>query len=173
MALPNIDRSREGWYLGLFSVQCLACLALLTWYEVTGNTTDSALGTVVAVGKGMGQLVIVVAAWTVTLLEGYSMLAERYLRRRYREGRAEGQVEGRAEGRVEGRAEGRVEGRVEGRAEGQAEGRVEGRVEGQVERDTEWSAWLSRLQEAQARGEPFDEPSPAGDEARNGPRNHN
>ena len=169
MALPNIDRSREGWYLGLFSVQCLACLALLTWYEVTGNTTDSALGTVVAVGKGMGQLVIVVAAWTVTLLEGYSMLAERYLRRRYREGRAEGQVEGRAEGRVEGRAEGRVEGRVEGRAEGQAEGRVEG----QVERDTEWSAWLRRLQEAQARGEPFDEPSPAEDEARNGPRNHN
>ena len=118
-------------------MQCLACLALLTWYEVTGNTTDSALGTVVAVGKGMGQLVIVVAAWTVTLLEGYSMLAERYLRRRYREGRAEGRAEERAE------------------------------------RDAEWSAWLRRLQEAQARGEPFDEPSPAEDEGRNGPRNHN
>ena len=100
-------------------MQCLACLALLTWYEVTGNTTDSALGTVVAVGKGMGQLVIVVAAWTVTLLEGYSMLAERYLRRRYREGRAEGRAEERAE------------------------------------RDAEWSAWLRRLQEAQARGEPY------------------
>jgi hypothetical protein len=124
-------------------VQCLACLALLTWYEVTGNTTDSALGTVVAVGKGMGQLVIVVAAWTVTLLEGYSgaggavrraqMLAERYLRRRYREGRAEGRAE----------------------------------------RDAEWVAWLRRFREAEARGEPFDEPSPAGDEARNGPRNHN
>ena len=137
MALPNIDKSREGWYLGLFSVQCLACLALLTWHEVTGNTADTTLGTVVAIGKGMGQLIIVVAAWTVTLLEGYSMLAERYLRRRYREGRAEG----------------RVEGRVEERAE--------------------WAAWLRRLQEAEARGEPFDEPSPAEREERNGLRSDN
>ena len=60
-------------------------------------------------------------------------LAERYLRRRYREGRAEERAE----------------------------------------RDAEWVAWLRRFREAEARGEPFDEPSPAGDEARNGPRNHN
>ena len=125
MALPNVDKSREGWYLGLFFVQCLACLGLLAWYEVTDNTSDSTLATVVAIAKGMGQLVIVVAAWTVTLLEGYSMLAERYLRRRYREGRSEGIAEGR------------------------------------VERDAEWLTWLMRRQEAETRGEPFDDPSPA------------
>ena len=144
VALPNVDKSREGWYLALFSVQCLVCLALLGWYEVADNTADSALATVVAVGKGMGQLVIVVAAWTVILLEGYSMLAERYLRRRYQEGR------------VEGRSEGRIEGRVEGRSE----------------RDAEWAAWLVRRQEAEAQGEPFDEPSPAEKEALDHPRNH-
>ena len=137
MSLPNVDRSREGWYLGLFSVQCLACLALLIWYEVADNTTDNALATVIAIGKGMGQLVIVVAAWTVTLLEGYSMLAERYLRRRYREGRAEGRAEERAE------------------------------------RDVEWATWLMRRQEAEARGEPFDEPSPAEKEAHNRPQSYN
>ena len=141
VALPNVDKSREGWYLGLFSVQCLVCLALLVWYEVADNTADSTLATVVAVGKGMGQLVIVVAAWTVILLEGYSMLAERYLRRRYQEGRTEGRAEGRAEGRVEGRSE----------------------------RDAEWATWLTRRQEAEARGEPFDEPSPAEKEPFNRP----
>ncbi len=134
VSLPSIDKTREGWYLGLFSAQCLACLAVLAWYEVGGNTEDSALATVVAIGKGMGQLVIVVAAWTVTLLEGYSMLAERYLMRRYREGEAKGEVRGEARGRAKERAE--------------------------------WRAWLERSREAQARGEPFDEPPPG--ERRNG-----
>ena len=70
-------------------------------------------------------------------------LAERYLRRRYWEGFADGLAEVRAEGRAEGR------------------------VEGRVERDGEWRAWLSRMQEAEAWGEPFDEPTPAEKEARN------
>ena len=71
-------------------------------------------------------------------------LAERYLRRRYWEGFAEGFAEGLAEVRAEGR----------------------------VERDAEWRAWLSRMQEAEARGEPFDEPTPAEQEARNRPRTY-
>jgi hypothetical protein len=58
-------------------------------------------------------------------------LAERYLRRRYWEGFAEGFAEAREEGRAEGLAEVRAE------------------------CDAEWVAWLSRLHEAEARGEPF------------------
>ena len=51
------------------------------------------------------------------------------------------------------RAEGLVEGRVEGRAEGRAEARAE--------RDAEWEVWVYKKSLAEARGEPFDEPSPA------------
>ena len=39
-----------------------------------------------------------------------------------------------------------------------AERMDEGRVEGEAEANTRWRAWYSRLLEAQARGEPFDEP---------------
>ncbi len=42
------------------------------------------------------------------------MLAERYLRRRYYEGKEEGREEGLEEGREEGRVEGREEGLREG-----------------------------------------------------------
>ena len=57
-------------------------------------------------------------------------------------------------------ARGRAEGRVEGRAEGRVEGRVEGRAEGRAESAAEWRAWLQRSGEAEAQGQPFDEPPP-------------
>ena len=56
--------------------------------------------------------------------------------------------------------EGREEGRVEGREEGRVEGREEGREEGRAEARAEWDAWVARMREAQAKGEPFDEPTP-------------
>ena len=77
--------------------------------------------------------VVVVAAATIYIgVEGGAMLAEKYLRRRYREGREEGLEEGRREGVREGRKE--------------------------VE--AAWSAWHERMLDAQRRGEPFDEPPP-------------
>lgn len=39
--------------------------------------------------------------------------------------------------------------------------RAEGREEGRAEANAEWRAWLSRMREAQAKGEPFDEPAPS------------
>ena len=66
-------------------------------------------------------MVIVVAAETVVLVEGYAMLAEKYLKRRY----------------------------------------AEGRVEGRVEKQALWEAWNNRRLEAEALGEPFDEPTPS------------
>ena len=52
------------------------------------------------------------------------------------------------------------------------EGFAEGFAEERAECDAEWVAWLSRLQEAEARGEPFDEPTPAEQEARNRPQDY-
>lgn len=42
-----------------------------------------------------------------------------------------------------------------------AEGKAEGRAEGRAERDAEWEVWIYKKSLADARGEPFDEPSPA------------
>ena len=61
------------------------------------------------------------------------MLAERYLRRRYKEGREEGREEGRKEGRKEGREE----------------------------LAAEWRAWIKERGEAEAKGEKFDKPPPS------------
>ena len=93
MSLPNVDKSREGWYLISFSGMCLVWLAALTVYDVRYNTEVSALETALAIGRGMEAAVVVSAALTFTIVEGYAMLAERYLQRRYREGREKGREE--------------------------------------------------------------------------------
>ena len=43
---------------------------------------------------------------------------------------------------------------------GRAEGRSEGRAEGVADRDAKWRAWNDRRLDAEAKGEPFDEPPP-------------
>ena len=45
--------------------------------------------------------------------------------------------------------------------EGRQEGLMEGRLAERAARDTEWDAWLERMQAAQAAGEAFDEPPPS------------
>ncbi len=50
--------------------------------------------------------------------------------------------------------------RAEGRAEGLVEGLVEGRAEGLAESDAAWRAWNQRRLDADAQGQPFNEPPP-------------
>ena len=76
------------------------------------------------------------------------------------EGIAAGKAEGIAEGIAKGKVEGIAEGKAEGIAEGIAEGKAEGKAEGVAERDRQWAAWNNRRIEAEAKGEPFDEPPP-------------
>ena len=54
----------------------------------------------------------------------------------------------------------RAEARAEGRAEILAEARAEGRAEAVREIYAAWSAWNRRREEAEKRGERFDEPPP-------------
>ena len=58
------------------------------------------------------------------------------------------------------RAEGLEEGRAEGLEEGRAEGIEEGRVEGIAVTHRQWQDWNTRRMEAEAKGEPFNEPPP-------------
>ena len=88
------DKSREGLYLALLAVALAVGLAVVSWYEIRHNTTDGVLDTALDVVDHM-QAVVVFAAATIYIgVEGGAMLAERYLRRRYREGREEGLREG-------------------------------------------------------------------------------
>ena len=91
--MPTVGEGREGWFMFLFVVQALVWLGLLVWYEIAFRPGDNALGTAIAVAKGMAPLIVVVAADTVVMVEGYEMLAEKYLRRRYEAGRKEGRDE--------------------------------------------------------------------------------
>ena len=54
----------------------------------------------------------------------------------------------------------RTEGRAEGHAKGRAEGHAEGRAEARAETNKKWREWLQRKEEADSKGEPFNEPAP-------------
>ena len=49
-----------------------------------------------------------------------------------------------------------------------AEAMAEARAEARAEANAEWLAWLGRLREFQASGEPFDEPAPSDEHGSNG-----
>ena len=95
------DKSREGLYLALLAAALAVGLAVVSWYEIRHNTTDGLLETFLAVADHMEAVVVFAAATIYIGVEGGSMLAERYLRRRYREGREDGREEGLEEGRKE------------------------------------------------------------------------
>ena len=69
----------------------------------------------------------------------------------------------RREAAEQARKKGRAEGRAEGHAEGHAEGRAEGHAEGRAETQQLWKEWIRRRDQAEARGEPFNEPMPGGE----------
>ena len=97
--------SNEGLYLTLFAIAFIIGATLITWHEVRYNIQDTALETTFAIFKLMNPYLFVCAAAIYILVQGGTMLAERYLRRRYAEGREEGIAEGKVEGREEARAE--------------------------------------------------------------------
>ena len=54
MSLPNIDKSREGLYLALLSLQLVAWTAVTTANEIARGE-DGVLAGIVSVGESMGQ----------------------------------------------------------------------------------------------------------------------
>ena len=83
--------------------------------EVLENTHDSSSATITAIGQHMEWVVVVSAGYSFVGVEGFSMLAEIFLKYREEKGREKGLEEGIVKGRVEGRAEGVAEGRAEAR----------------------------------------------------------
>ncbi len=93
----GVNETRAGLGLALFAVASLIGLFGVTWLEVRHNTTDGVLETTVAIIHTMQSVVVVAAAWVYLTVEGSAMIAEKYLKKRYQDGRQEGLQEGRHE----------------------------------------------------------------------------
>ena len=87
------DPSRAGWWLLLFFVLLLPCLGVVCWNEIAEDRSDTALGTISAIGQAMAQFVILMGAIALFVVEGIPMFAEQFLKRRHEEGREQGREE--------------------------------------------------------------------------------
>ena len=107
---------RETSYIILFLILSLTGLGFVGWDEVRRVTADGFVETVIGILHGMEATVVVSAAMTYIMVEGWTMLAERYQRRRFQEGRAEGRAEALAESHAD------WEGWLKRKAEAEAKG---------------------------------------------------
>ena len=92
---------RETSYIILFLILSLTGLGFVGYDEIRRVTTDGFVETVRAILNGMQAVVVLSGALTYVVIEGLRMLAERYEKRRFQEGRAEGRSEGRSEGHAD------------------------------------------------------------------------
>ena len=101
----------EGTYLWLFVLQVLAWATLMTWRASCCGTESNVFDAILAVGTGMAAIMVTSAGTSMILVEGIVIYAEKFLRKRYAEGKAEGIAEGKAKGIAEGKAKGIAEGK--------------------------------------------------------------
>ncbi|MDE2779009.1 MAG: hypothetical protein OXI91_04955 [Chloroflexota bacterium] len=128
-------------YYVAFAALFVLSTGLYLWRGfATAGPAAHHLDTTLASLKEASALIPWLIVFAYYLVEGLSMLAERYLRSRYAKGKEEGLKEGRQEGRDEGRQEGREEGRDEERRQ--------------------WLAWNLRREEAFREGREFSESPP-------------
>ena len=111
---------RETSYIILFLILSLTGLGFVGWDEIRRVTADGFVETVIGILHGMEATVVVSAAMTYIMVEGWTMLAERYQKRRFQEGRTEGRAEGRTEALAESHAD--WEGWLQRKAEAEARG---------------------------------------------------
>ncbi len=132
----SVPQATKTAYFVLFIVHFIAGIGLLIWRGERGHETPADYALYIWLKSGSIALGSAAAALIYAEVGRYLLVLSRSL---------EVWLEKKREER---------------REEGRVEGRVEGREEGRVEADAEWSAWLARMREAQAKGEPFDEPTP-------------
>ena len=138
----------EDWrklYFAIFSAQTLALLGLAIWYEVFVIADDSWMETIFAIGSGAGPGIGVIAADSVILTEAYFVVIFGGIVERY-------------QNRLKQRE-------AEGEARGEARGEAKGEARGEARANERWEAWNRRRLEAEANGQPFDDPPPSGQNA--------
>ena len=135
----SIGRKWLPWYLALIFAMIIGWTAFIAWLEVTSGNHDSVPAIANAVVKGTGPaapLIPIYALMVITALDvagGATVVTARYLGDKFLKPLRE---------------------------KIRQEGREEGKEEGREERQRQWTAWNQRREEAEKRGEPFDEPPP-------------
>ena len=113
----QLDSMWAWFYYLIFGVQLLVVSYYHAERELRTVTSDSPIETYVAILKSVSSQVPAIAAYSLIIVvtgEGLRMIAERYLARRFAEGKKRGIEEGKAAGRVEGIEEGKKRGVEEG-----------------------------------------------------------
>ena len=142
-----------GWrtvYFVLFVIQNIAGISLLCWYEIFLRTGDDAIQTILNISHGSGQTAIGSAGITLTITEAgrLIMVLGEQLQRWF---------EKREDARVDEAVAKVVDEAV---AQAVDEAVAQAVDEGRGEAHRQWTEWLQRKMEAEAAGEPFDEPPP-------------
>ena len=89
----QVGRGREGWYIGVAVGVFVPALIIILGREVWGNNQDNLSTTIVNIGKALAPWMILAFGTSLLTVEGVTMVAEQYLRRRYRKGREDGRQE--------------------------------------------------------------------------------
>ena len=134
--------------------QNIAGISLLCWYEIFWRTGDDAIQTILNISHGSGQTAIGSAGITLTITEAgrlIMVLGEQL--QRWFEKREDARVARRVDEEVAKVVDEAVAQAVD-EAVAQAVG------EGRGEAHRQWTEWLQRKVEAEAAGEPFDQPPP-------------
>ena len=156
--MPDSDRVSiwsiaGGWgtvFYILFSIQVAVIVVLVGWREIVQRTDDTPIDTILAIGVGSAPNIFTAAAINIAVIfqaEVIAMLAERYLKRRFEEGKKEGIEQGIEQGLKEGKIVARAEARARNR-------RYIARLR----------AWNESRIKASEEGLPFDEPMPEPDD---------
>lgn len=83
----------QNWgviYYILFSAQTTIALCLISWQKIVTKPEGTPTETLIAIGQASAPLILTIAAETLVIvlaMEGIAMLAERYLKKRYEDGK--------------------------------------------------------------------------------------
>lgn len=78
-----------AWYLICFGIGSMLGLIPVRVVEVLENTDDSLSATIVAIGREMNWIAVVSGAYSFAGVEGFTMLAEIFIKRREEKAREE------------------------------------------------------------------------------------
>ena len=131
-------------YFSLFIIQSLTGMSYVVWHEVWINDGDSFHSTVTAIIL-MDVAVIAHSAGIGVIVSEMKMVIAQYLEQRYYGPK-------------------RRKALAEAEAKGREEGVKQGVEQGRAETVAKFREWNERRLEADAKGEPFDEPPPLDDE---------
>ena len=141
--------------MGLIFSLTIGWISFIAWVEGTSRRHDNLAETIIAVvnkSASAAPLIVIIAMFTVTALDatgGGIMVTYRWLSNKILKPQEE---------RIRAKAQKEVQ--EEAKAQGHAQGLAQGQKEGREQMQRMWEDWFRRREEAERKGDPFDEPPP-------------